>query len=608
MKDVEYEPTEDQPNGYSQEEWVCELPRDQSSSLGVKFIDIVDSGTIFANFTSGVSVLNVDRAIVDVEDPKMYIPRDARIEVDDERAFNALDNRELAAKKGTLNTLVIRVVDSNGIGADASISQLRDDIFEDEVCLKSQYERCSYGNLKIEAFNGRTSTNKQINGGVVDLNVNFDVTSGQNRGVLQQAAFDAAFQQLGDLEDDRYDLVMFCMPPGTGNWLAYALINNKFSFYNNKWCSSVTAQLHEVGHNLNLGHSGQEGEGKYSDQQGVMGFSYNKDDQSMCFNPAKNFQLGWYEDQSETINGLNKLNPVRLYTLNGVSDYKKNPEGIISLRLQQLNQNEDYYIGFNRKDGMNKDTVEDGNRVTIVKKLSGSVNEYAVSMKVGSLDLGDSFTIVNFNGKRNVEIKYVSENNDRDAIIEVIDVENAPKIVKEPCKTFKVQIKTDRYPTDTSWAISEVEGIQRAIASSPEYKEAETLTTTEICLPFNMKYKFSIVDTYKDGLCCNQGKGFYKVLDDQDNELFRGGEEFFVDENFIEVEENPNPVEVVLSPSVDEYSGQSDCKDRKRKKLRWKAGKRKRSCQWISDNDKCNSTDPKGRALWKKCRESCGRC
>eukprot|EP00957_Ditylum_brightwellii_P018194 1371120-Ditylum_brightwellii.AAC.1 len=248
---------------------------------------------------------------------------------------------------------------------------------------------------------------------------------------------------------------MFCVPKGTlsltlnKNWVGFALTNSKFSFLNDEWCSSVTVQMHEVGHNLNLGHSGQEGEGEYQDKQGVMGVSYKKDDQFMCFNPAKNFQLGWYEDQSETFDGLNKPNPVRLYTLNGVSDYKKNPEGLISLWLDQVNQNEDYYIGFNRHSGMNKETEEDRNRVTILKK-SGSVDGSANSTKVASLDLGDSYTIVNFDGKRNVEIKYVANRNDRDAMIEVIDVEHAPRIPNQPCKTYKVQIKTDKEPKDTS--------------------------------------------------------------------------------------------------------------------------------------------------------------
>ena len=68
------------------------------------------------------------------------------------------------------------------------------------------------------------------------------------------------------------------------------------SVYSNDWCNYVSAQVHEVGHNLNLGHSG-EGTETYADQSGMMGFSYGGESTPrMCFNAAKNYQLGWYSD------------------------------------------------------------------------------------------------------------------------------------------------------------------------------------------------------------------------------------------------------------------------------------------------------------------------
>jgi len=41
------------------------------------------------------------------------------------------------------------------------------------------------------------------------------------------------------------------------------------SVYNDEWCTYLSAQLHELGHNLNLGHSG-EGSQAYDDQSGYM--------------------------------------------------------------------------------------------------------------------------------------------------------------------------------------------------------------------------------------------------------------------------------------------------------------------------------------------------
>jgi len=85
------------------------------------------------------------------------------------------------------------------------------------------------------------------NSGVVQVRVDYHVSlPGSNKEGLQWAAMEAAKRLLGkDLHKfPLYDLVLFCMPPGTDTWVAYAFVNHKFSFYNNLWCSSVSSQMH----------------------------------------------------------------------------------------------------------------------------------------------------------------------------------------------------------------------------------------------------------------------------------------------------------------------------------------------------------------------------
>ena len=48
------------------------------------------------------------------------------------------------------------------------------------------------------------------------------------------------------------DHVMYCLPAGTMEGIAYAYINSWNSVYSNQWCTYVSAQMHEIGHNLNL--------------------------------------------------------------------------------------------------------------------------------------------------------------------------------------------------------------------------------------------------------------------------------------------------------------------------------------------------------------------
>lgn len=88
------------------------------------------------------------------------------------------------------------------------------------------------------------------------------------------------------------DFVMYCLPPDTTSSLAYAYMNSWLSIYNNVACTYYSIQMHELGHNIGLSHSG-EGSCEYADTSGIMGYSYRLDDSpKMCFNGAKNWQLG----------------------------------------------------------------------------------------------------------------------------------------------------------------------------------------------------------------------------------------------------------------------------------------------------------------------------
>ena len=48
------------------------------------------------------------------------------------------------------------------------------------------------------------------------------------------------------------DHVMYCLPANTMNGIAYAYVNSWNSVYSNEWCTYVSGQLHEIGHNLAL--------------------------------------------------------------------------------------------------------------------------------------------------------------------------------------------------------------------------------------------------------------------------------------------------------------------------------------------------------------------
>ncbi len=362
------------------------------------------------------------------------------VEENNEALDTSHRRRTLVESSGTLKALVIRVIAQNGAEPSASVDRLRSDVFEDKVCLKSQYAACSYGRLEIEAFSGTTTTGRRINGGVVEVKVNVNPSYG-NRDQFEAAANKRAAEIYGDLAS-QFDLLLFSIPPGTGDWLAYAYVDRFDSYYNDKWSSSVSAQVHEVGHSIGLAHSGEASD-SYGDQSGMMGFSYDADDApKMCFNPAKSYQLGWYAEQQKFLNPLTDVlgqksanRNAREYILNGVDDFQfgreRSKEKLVVLRLKQQQSREDFYLGFNRKTGMNSGTVENANEVIIVKKTGGPI-EYGQSWKISTLsETGDSYTINHFDGSSfDVSIELISIVN-KDAKVR-ISVKNS-----SPCNQVK---------------------------------------------------------------------------------------------------------------------------------------------------------------------------
>lgn len=131
-------------------------------------------------------------------------------------------------------------------------------------------------------------------------------------------------------------------------------------------CNYPSAQMHEIGHNLNFAHS-NEGATSYADQSGMMGYSYSNDDGPiMCFNSAKSYQSGWYPTKAVTpifadCGGFNG----KLY---GLADFDGNVSGNRTT-VVKINDSRagafDFFVNYNKKSGVNSGTVEGGNQVMI---------------------------------------------------------------------------------------------------------------------------------------------------------------------------------------------------------------------------------------------------
>lgn len=166
-----------------------------------------------------------------------------------------------------------------------------------------------------------------------------------------------------------------------------AYINSWNSVYSNQWCNYPSAQLHELGHNLNMAHSNEAG--TYRDQSGMMGYSYSNDEGPvMCFNAAKNYQFGWFSNRHLDMSASG----TRAYTGNLMSILDDPDVTGPPMIIKVDNGNNDFFIGFNRKAGFNIGTVEGGNQVMVTQ--AGNGNNYFESELLAKLSAGGTTTFV----------------------------------------------------------------------------------------------------------------------------------------------------------------------------------------------------------------------
>merc|ERR1712151_125897 len=85
---------------------------------------------------------------------------------------------------------------------------------------------------------------------------------------------------------------------------------------------------------------------------------------------------------------------------------------------------------------------------------------------------------------------------------------------------IEVVIKTDMYPSDTSWELFDSSGQQ--IMQGKSYKKSLKEFTAKTTAARGC-YTFVINDVWGDGLCCQWGYGYYDLIYDGEYAVFDGG-------------------------------------------------------------------------------------
>ena len=167
---------------------------------------------------------------------------------------------------------------------------------------------------------------------------------------------------------------------------AYAYINSWLNVFHDDWCMSLSLQMHELGHNLNMGHSNEGGE-TYEDQVGIMGYSYKSSNSPrFCFNAAKSWQTGWYKDKEVTVSSSGATSCFA-GEIHGVAEYPAATTVLVKIRGVDA----DHFVGFNAKRGINVGTQDAYNQVTAVSRPRGGRDTYAESSLEAKLSAGESY-------------------------------------------------------------------------------------------------------------------------------------------------------------------------------------------------------------------------
>jgi len=138
-------------------------------------------------------------------------------------------HRHLVASTGVRSISVIRVSTTDK-SPSASIGEMRNILRHDRVNVITQMFACSHGDLDLQSK------------GVHDVRLSRTMNQYPNAMALVNEAVDI-------LRDNQIaDHTLFCLPPGTpGDWIARANTNHWRSWYNDEWCTSLSAAMHEIG-------------------------------------------------------------------------------------------------------------------------------------------------------------------------------------------------------------------------------------------------------------------------------------------------------------------------------------------------------------------------
>mmetsp|Transcript_14209 Transcript_14209/g.27659 ORF Transcript_14209/g.27659 Transcript_14209/m.27659 type:complete len:620 (+) Transcript_14209:701-2560(+) len=314
------------------------------------------------------------------------------------------DKRRLASYQGVKEVLAVRVCDSRGLCPDDAFT-ISDKIFGttgDTENMRTQFLACSFGEFEVTNQYSKDISRHLAAPGVIEVNINVKLET-SSKSTIRNEVTKAVQAKLGFNLPSNFDHVIYILEKCyvECGWAAYAYINSWNSVFQGNYYKMVGVQVHEIGHNLNLAHSGGIDSKTYSDHTCMMGNPlYSDNVGEMCFNPAKNFQIAygsnsWYAGSAITWTPGKTTPKYWKGKVVGIADYDNNPEGHpVTIRIE-TSTNTDYFLGFNRAYRANKDNKDGDDQVTIIESGQNGLG-YSQSYLKAMLSQGGTHTFSNW--------------------------------------------------------------------------------------------------------------------------------------------------------------------------------------------------------------------
>jgi hypothetical protein len=285
-----------------------------------------------------------------------------------------LEQRQLLSS-GEMTIAFVRIITSDGKSPSATSTDIEALMTEDQVNMHTQFNKCSYGKLRF----------KKANRFVTDVTLDKAASSFFTGTDIADAAQEKLLQLYGDLNQasDLADRVIFCAPPGTGKWVASAGKNHWRAQFNDGFCTSLSALMHEIGHTIGLPHTGENGD-IYGDCTGYMSSSYKAISKwpQRCFNGYNSHFLGWYAEKEMSLNG--NENP-QLIELAGIVDYNKASTVLVNIQNR-------LFLQYNRAKDFNVDTGEWRDSLLVTEDVQGE-SELRAGLSPGEVYTSSDYVV-----------------------------------------------------------------------------------------------------------------------------------------------------------------------------------------------------------------------